>query len=438
MSKTTMILSTAVLAAGMLGVPNVVVSRVAAMGVSTIANVEGENEPTQLRENTNDEFFKILRLDPNAGMVRLNLTIPDGQKLKQVVAARPGEDRYRMMGELDKKALGILDGEVEGLILVETENIDAMVLGQTFDNWVGFSMYGDEGMRTRNPADVIYIGVTLQDTETGEEMRYYHKINYRGCAHQDVVLKGEIIMCEARHEGGKTEIFPEASEILNKVPTWEEELLELAQGAVKEYFEDLEEVEAKKAEGTEVGVSEIETLEGESVEMKAVLAKFPVEIEEIVKLGTDFETRVAVLRDENSNGVGGSTSGTQGGSAGAGGTGVGSTGAAPTMPLPIIPSVDVTKPTTAMTSVATAMRESDAEKDGEASATAPELVAVDATLTTGDQVDNDNGMAVPKLGGAKTWLGRYGLALLIAGASIVGVMGWFLIGLIGKRRKQER
>lgn len=42
---------------------------------------------------------------------------------------------------------------------------------------------------------------------------------------------------------------------------------------------------------------------------------------------------------------------------------------------------------------------------------------------------------MPKLGGS--WLERYGVALLIAGASLTGVVGWFLIAVVGKKRKRD-
>ena len=54
---------------------------------------------------------------------------------------------------------------------------------------------------------------------------------------------------------------------------------------------------------------------------------------------------------------------------------------------------------------------------------------------SGEWVEDQEELAVPKLGGS--WAERYGIALLIAGASLIGVTGWFLIGMLIKKRKRD-
>lgn len=430
MSKITTILSTAVLLAGTSG----------GFGVMPISSMSGPvsalAEDTQLYENFYDDTFEMSRLNPNTGRVRLTMKVAEGQTLQRVVVARPGDDRYRLISELDELALKILDGEVEGLELSETPDSEMMVWNGWFDRWVG--VWGDLGSEflKRNPADVIYIGLILRDTKTGEETRYYHKIDYRSCAHEQPILSGEAIMCEAKKYGEEKAIYlPESVDTVSTPPTWEEELAMLAKETVKEDFDALEALEAVKAEGGEIELAQIEELEtrGEGMEF----AKFP-DIAEVKVVKTDYLTRVEVLRRAVGNGQEGQEpqepqesqepqrpQGVQGSSApvvapatsdGLSGSGVQSTAVFQST-MPVQSNLGVQS--TLVGPV----------EDTEADDLVPDFSVESDVEQAEEQIE------VPKLGGS--WLERYGWAFLIAGASLAGVVVWFLVTAIGKKRKRD-
>lgn len=425
MSKAKTILSAAMVMAGALGGPS----------LATMATTA----PAQLHENIEDGIFRVMRLDPYAGMMRLYLTIPEGQAIKRVVTARPGDDRYRLMPELDAAALKMLDGDAEGLILKEFENPGIMVLGQTFDNWVGFSVYDymDTGLRffDLNPADVIYVGIVLEDVNTGEETRYYHKVDYRSCAHEQVIETGEIIMCEVEHEAGKTVYVPEASKLTTEAPTWEEELVALAKEAVKEDFDELEALEAVRVEGGKIEAKQVETLEAREKEMD--FAKFP-EMTAIEAMKTDYSERVAALRQVVATeseqepqkpqkpqepqrpsvpGISGATdvSGVSSGS----------------NERELVKSVQVQDNSTPVKRVNSEVDSRSSSAEG-----SEEVARVEVSESSAERAEeSEDVMAIPKLGGS--WLERYWLALVVAGASLTGVVGWFLIGVLAKKRKHN-
>lgn len=424
MSKAKTILSAVVVMAGALGGP-----------LATMATTE----PVQLHENIEDGIFRVMRLDPYAGMMRLYLTIPEGQVIKRVVTARPGDDRYRLMPELDAAALKMLDGDAEGLILKEFENPGIMVLGQTFDNWVGFAVYDymDTGLRffDLNPADVIYVGIVLEDVNTGEETRYYHKVDYRSCAHEPVIETGEIIMCEVEHEAGKTVYVPEASGLTTEAPTWEEELVALAKEAVKEDFDELEALEAVRAEGGKIEAKQVEALEAR--EKKMDFAKFP-EMAAIEAMKTDYSARVAALRQVVATeseqepqkpqkpqepqrpsvpGISGAmdVSGVSSGS----------------NERELVKSVQVQDNSTPVKRV-----NSEVDSRSSSAKGSEEVARVEVPESSAERAkESEDVVAVPRLGGS--WLERYWLALVVAGASLTGVVGWFLIGALAKKRKRN-
>lgn len=425
MSKAKTILSVAMVMAGTLSGPS----------LSTMATTA----PAQLHENIEDGIFRVMRLDPYAGMMRLYLTIPEGQAIKRVVTARPGDDRYRLMSELDAVALKMLDGDAEGLILNEFKNPGIMVLGQTFDNWVGFSVYDymDTGLRffDLNPADVIYVGIVLEDVNTGEETRYYHKVDYRSCVHEQVIETGEIIMCEVEHEAGKTVYVPEASGLTTEAPTWEEELVTLAKEAVKEDFDELEALEAMRAEGGKIEAKQVEALEARGKEMD--FAKFP-EMAAIEAIKTDYLARVAALRQVVATeseqepqkpqkpqepqrpsvpGISGATdvSGVSSGS----------------NERELVTAVQVQDNSTSV-------KRANSEVNSRSSSmeVSEEVAQVEVSESSAERAEeSEDVVAVPKLGGS--WLERYRLALVVAGASLTGVVGWFLIGALAKKRKRN-
>ncbi len=424
MSKAKTILSAAMVMAGALGGP-----------LATMATTE----PVQLHENIEDGIFRVMRLDPYAGMMRLYLTIPEGQVIKRVVTARPGDDRYRLMPELDAAALKMLDGDAEGLILKEFENPGIMVLGQTFDNWAGFSVYDymDTGLRffDLNPADVIYVGIVLEDVNTGEETRYYHKVDYRSCAHEQVIKTGEIIMCEVEHEAGRTVYVPEASKLTAEAPTWEEELAALAKEAVKEDFDELETLEAVQAEGGKIEAKQVEALEARGKAMD--FAKFP-EMAEIEAIKTDYSVRVAALRQavtteseqkpqepqkpqESQRPSVPSASG----AADVSGASSGSN------ERELVKSVQVQDNSTPVKRVNSEVDSRSSSAEG-----SEEVAQVEVPESSAERAEeSEDVMAIPKLGGS--WLERYWLALVVAGASLTGVVGWFLIGALAKKRKHN-
>lgn len=424
MSKAKTILSAAMVMAGTLGGP-----------LATMATTE----PVQLHENIEDGIFRVMRLDPYAGMMRLYLTIPEGQVIKRVVTARPGDDRYRLMPELDAAALKMLDGDAEGLILKEFENPGIMVLGQTFDNWAGFSVYDymDTGLRffDLNPADVIYVGIVLEDVNTGEETRYYHKVDYRSCAHEQVIKTGEIIMCEVEHEAGRTVYVPEASKLTAEAPTWEEELAALAKEAVKEDFDELETLEAVQAEGGKIEAKQVEALEARGKAMD--FAKFP-EMAEIEAIKTDYSVRVAALRQavtteseqkpqepqkpqESQRPSVPSASG----AADVSGASSGSN------ERELVKSVQVQDNSTPVKRVNSEVDSRSSSAEG-----SEEVAQVEVPESSAERAEeSEDVMAIPKLGGS--WLERYWLALVVAGASLTGVVGWFLIGVLAKKRKHN-
>lgn len=424
MSKAKTILSAAMVMAGALGGP-----------LATMATTE----PVQLHENIEDGIFRVMRLDPYAGMMRLYLTIPEGQVIKRVVTARPGDDRYRLMPELDAAALKMLDGDAEGLILKEFENPGIMVLGQTFDNWAGFSVYDymDTGLRffDLNPADVIYVGIVLEDVNTGEETRYYHKVDYRSCAHEQVIKTGEIIMCEVEHEAGRTVYVPEASKLTAEAPTWEEELAALAKEAVKEDFDELETLEAVQAEGGKIEAKQVEALEARGKAMD--FAKFP-EMAEIEAIKTDYSVRVAALRQavtteseqkpqepqkpqESQRPSVPSASG----AADVSGASSGSN------ERELVKSVQVQDNSTPVKRVNSEVDSRSSSAEG-----SEEVAQVEVPESSAERAEeSEDVMAIPKLGGS--WLERYWLALVVAGASLTGVVGWFLIGVLAKKRKRN-
>lgn len=421
MSKIITILSATLMAAGAIGGS----SLVATAPVSAVA------EPTGLQENTDDGIFRVMRLDPYAGMIRLKLVIPEGKTLKRVVTARPAEDQYRLMPELDTAALRILDGNVEELILSEFANPELMMLGQVFDNWVGFSVYDylETGLRflELNPADVMYVGVLLQDTETGEETRYYHKVNYRSCAHEQVIISGDIIMCEVEHGAGKSIYVPEATGLTGEAPTWEEELVILAKDTVREYFDELKALEKVKDEGGKIEAGQIEALKikGEGMDF----AKFP-ELSEIKAIKADFLMRVEALNSaETGTGQGtgqgtgmGQGSGHESNQLPSSGLGVsGNSGAQ-----------SATKPQSGSRVQSTSGSSTESEGENDARV---EQVSEFGMGLGGEWVKDQEELAVPKLGGS--WVEQYGIALLIAGASLIGVTGWFLIGMLIKKRKRD-
>lgn len=384
---------------------------------------------SQLRENTEDEIFKVMRLDPSAGMLRLSLTIPEGRTLKRIVVARPGEDKYRLIKDLDAAAAKILDGEAEGLILNEVQN--PLVLGQTFDNWVGFAIYDyiETGVRflERNPADVMYVGVVIGDVATDDEARYYYKLDYRSCAHQQAIIEGEIIMCEIRHEDGKLIFVPEASKITDEVPTWEGELLELAKNVVAEYFDSLEAVEAMRVEGKKIERGQIEALEDGQEKMDVMLAKFP-KMREISALSDDYATRVAALKlvvEASREPSDGATEVVRPSEVvGVVDKALGTIGEG------VVENNAVGAPTGVTTVVA-------AEKDIMPRIDEGEKKMEGAKASSGEEAEKRAEIAVPNLGGESTWLERYGVALLLAGAVATGVAGWFTIGMFAKKRKHK-
>ena len=66
MSKIIAILSATLMAAGAIG------------GLSLVVTAPvSAAEPTGLQENTDDGIFRVMRLDPYAGMMRLKLVIPE-------------------------------------------------------------------------------------------------------------------------------------------------------------------------------------------------------------------------------------------------------------------------------------------------------------------------------------------------------------------------
>lgn len=429
MSKITTILSAAVLLAGTSGglgvMPIVPGSELASASASALVG------DTRLYENFYDDFFEMTRLNPNTGSVRLTMKVPEGQTLQRVVVARPGDDRYRLISELDKLAPKMLDGEVEGLELSETPDLMVAWNGW-FDRWVGTWDDLESEFLERNPADVMYVGLVLQDVMTGEETRYYHKIDYRSCAHEQPILSGEVIMCEAKKDGeGKAVYLPESVDNVSTPPTWEEELAMLAQKTVKEDFDALEALEAVLAEGGEIEAAQIEELEtrGEGMEF----AKFP-DITEVKAVKADYLARVEALKRAMGNGQVQEPQEPQNPSVPVvvpttpdafdvpGGSGVQSAAASQsTLPVQSILGVqsglDIQSAST-----------SPAEDVG-ADALAPELSAKSDAEQAEEQI------GVPKLGGS--WLERYGVALLIAGASLTGVVGWFLIAVVGKKRKRD-
>lgn len=427
MSKIITILSATLMAAGAIGGSSLVVT----------APVSAVAEPIGLQENTDDGIFRVMRLDPYAGMMRLKLVIPEGKTLKRVVTARPAEDQYRLMPELDTAALRILDGNVEELILSEFANPELMMLGQVFDNWVGFSVYDylETGLRflELNPADVMYVGVLLQDTETGEETRYYHKVNYRSCAHEQVIISGDIIMCEVEHGAGKSIYVPEATGLTGEAPTWEEELVILAKDTVKEYFDELKALEKVKDEGGKIEVGQIEALKikGEGMDF----AKFP-ELSEIKAIKADYLMRVEALNSTETGtgqGTGQGTGMGQGSGHGSNqlsssGLGVSGNSGAQSATKP--QSVIEIQSGSIVQSASGGSTESEGENDAKV-----EQVSEFGMGLSGERVEDQEELMVPKLGGS--WAERYGIALLIAGASLIGVTGWFLIGVFIKKRKRD-
>lgn len=420
MSKTTTILSAAVLLAGTSGGLGAVMTPPIAVSASA-----GD---TQLYENYYDDFFEMTRLNPNTGSVRLTFKVPEEQTLKRVVVARPGDDRYRLISELDGLALRMLDGEIEGLELSETPDSELTAWNGWFDRWVGtWDDLGSEFLK-RNPADVMYIGLVLQDAKTGEEIKYYHKIDYRSCAHEQPILSGEIIMCEAKKHGERKAVYlPESVDIASTPPTWEEELAMLAKKTVEEDFDALEALEAVLAEGGEIEMAQIEELEERGEEMK--FAKFP-DITEVKAVKADYLARVEALKRVIGNGqevqepqepsVPVVTPVNPVGSNGSGGSGIQST----TVSQNVAPVQNVLEVQSVLGSQSTL---TDLVGDAGVEALAPEFGAEsDAERTE---------IEVPKLGGS--WWECYGTALLIAGASLAGVMGWFLIAVIGKKRKRD-
>lgn len=426
MSKIITILSATLMAAGAIGGSSL-----------TVTAPVSAAEPTGLQENTDDGIFRVMRLDPYAGMMRLKLVIPEGKTLKRVVTARPDEDRYRLMLELDAAALKVLDGGAEGLILSEFANPELMMLGQVFDNWVGFSVYDylETGLRflELNPADVMYVGILLQDTETGEEIRYYHKVNYRSCAHEQVIISGDIIMCEVEHGEGKSIYVPEATELTGEAPTWEEELVILAKDTVKEYFDELKALEKAKDEGGKIEVGQIEALKvkGEGMDF----AKFP-ELSEIKAIKADFLMRVEALNSTETGtgqGTGQGTGMGQGSGHGSNqlpSSGLGVSGNSGVQSATKPQSVVEIQSASRVQSTSGSSTESEGENDARV-----EQVSEFGMGLSGEWVEDQEELAVPKLGGS--WAERYGIALLIAGASLIGVTGWFLIGMLIKKRKRD-
>lgn len=415
MSKITTILS-ATLIVGAIGGSHLVMTTVA--------------EAAQLYENTDDEVLQVARVDPYAGLIRISLDIPEGKTFKRVVVARPDEDRYRLMSELDAAALGILDGDVEGLVLAETTDLGVIRPGKLVDNWVGFYEYEGDGLRLleRNPADVMYIGLVLADAKTGVESRYYHKVNYRNCAHDQTIISEEIIMCDVKHEAWKAIYVPESIEPTDDAPTWEEELVMLAKNTVKDEFDELGALEAIKVEGGEIDAEQIETLKtkGEAMEF----AKFP-EMAEIQAIKEDYLTRVVALKTAETGtdqGIGAPSasggSGTQSDTKPQSSAGAQSAAQGTTQGAANLQNKAESQSTPTVSTENTVKNDVQVEQVSEFNA------------GSGDKSEEDQEeVAIPKLGGS--WLERYGLALIIAGASMTGVIGWLLIGLIGKKRKHD-
>lgn len=423
MSKITTILMTTGLTLGMLGTPNLVVA--ASPGSA------------ELVENVYNDFFRPTRVDPYAGLVMLALMMPDGWDLERIVAARPAEDRYRLMSELDAAALSILDGGDERLILAEVEGLDERIQKWRFENWVGFWMHdymtGGVKFMERNPADVIYIGVLLSETMTGTKQKYYYKIDYRDCAHQPVILSGEATTCMVENEDGKiVKIVPDFQEEMTTPPTWEEELFTLGQEEVREYLEALERLEAAQAAGERIEEGQIAALENKQTEISEQLARFPGVT--VAAIDEDYQARLAALREalmnqETESSGGGSVNGTT--------TGVTSEvdgGAEETETAKGASVSEVTEVTEAATVTGTSLEMIKPEtmtENVDLPETRDEALSMEGAGETGDLKE------VPKLGGEKAEDKRYGLAVLIGGASLIGIGGWFLIGLISKKRKRQ-
>jgi len=426
MPKIGTILTAGVVLMGALGAPGIVGATSTGVGV------------VGLQENVYNEFFKAMRLDPNSGFLRLNLTTPEGWKVARLVVARPGEDRYRLMTELDAAAMGVLDGEAEGLELLEQENMEMIAARPMFDDWVGFNFsdYMNGGLKflERNPADVIYVGLMLRDEKTGREEKQYYKLDYRSCAHEEAILTGERIMCDVVHEAGKSRFVPEAVDDLSEPPTWEEELVMLAKNTVKEYFDELEALEAVKAGGGEIETEQIEILKAKGEEMD--FAKFP-EMAEIRAIKVDYSTRVVALKTMETETDQGTTtpsipndSEVQSTTKPQSGAGVQSISQGNVQDTAESQSEVKSQSVLKVQSVPVDLA-GNAAKDDAQMEWASEL-----NVESGDgQTDDQEGVAVPKLGGS--WLKRYGLALLIAGASAIGVVGWFLIGIFSKKHKRS-
>lgn len=425
MSKTTTILSAAVLLTGVFGGLGVVMASPISVSASIVASGDGD---AQLYENYYDDYFEMTRLNPSTGSVRLTLKVPEGRTLKRVVAARPGDDRYRLISELDELALMMLDGEVEGLELSEMPASEMTVAWNGwFDHWVGtWDDVGSEFLE-RNPADVIYIGLVMQDTKTGEETRSYHKVNYRSCAHEQAILSGEIIMCEAKVKEGRAVYLPESVDEVGTPPTWEEELATLAKKSVQEDFEALEALEAVPAEGGEIEAAQIEELEVRGEGMTFV--KFP-DIAEVKAVQVDYLARVEVLKRTLEN-----EQETQ----------------EPVLPAApgVTTAVSGVVEVTSSAGVQSNMEVQSAIDSQSDFSVQSDLVSIAEGVETetlmpeaevkseNKEEDEQEKVTVPKLGGS--WWERYGMALLIVGASLTGVIGWFLIGvLIKKRKRSER
>lgn len=429
MSKAKIILSAAAVMAGALGGPGLMVM--------------ASTEPALYSENTYDEIFRVMRLDPYAGLMRLRLDIPKEQVLRRIVVARPDEDRYRLMSELDAAALGILDGNAKGLVVVES-SLGVGVTGRVVDDWAGFYEYDGGGLRLlkRNPADVMYAGMILQDTKTGEESRRYYKVNYRTCAHEQAIMTEEVTICDVKHADGKTVFVPETRELTGNPPTWEEELAALARETVQEDFEELEAFEAMKAGGGEIKAEQIEELKARGEKMG--FAKFP-EMDTIGAIKTDYLARVEALGK-----VTGGGQGTQVPSQGSSQEPSREPSQEPEEPSRIpqgssesgAPSVALgvqsdfgiqsTKKvqSTKEPQVVIGVQNTDSASAGD-NLSEDQAPKIEIDTSAGDQEE----VAVPKLGGS--WLERYWLAVTVAGASLTGAVGWFLIGLVAKKRKRN-